>query len=290
MPAQYSGGMSTIDPQVAEAERLERQRTSGVGATVVVILALVHAGLWGLAAWGLVPILGLFQQMALDPYSIDAEPDIRFVLFFVGLIPGAVLGFVLTARAARLIPLGAAVLLPFATAFAGIAIALLVSLSDWAPVAEVGFSPGFLDSDAPTEWGPLQWVAYRMPVILPLAFGVLALLVALLVVSRLVAGSGRRRVAAALLRSGTRVYGQISESTFTGTVVMGAPVIRFTTAYQDALGTPRWVTKKGTFAPTEVPAAGQRVTVWYDPSAPSDEKRIMVALGEHTGSPPPPGR
>jgi hypothetical protein len=271
---------------MVEAQRLERERTSGVGALVVVVLAVVHAALWGLAAWGLAPILDLFRQMSLDPYATGDVPDLQFVFFFVGLIPGAALGFALTSRATRLIPMGAAVLLPLATACVGIAVGLVIATPVWTVPERVGFSPGFFDDDPDTAWGPAQWIAYRVPLILPILFGVLALLLAVVILRLLAIHARKRRDMAFVLSSGVRVLGEVSDSTFTGTRIMGNPVIRLTVAYADAQGTARWVTKTRAFAPTAVPAIGQRFTVWYDPADPSNEERIVLAVGELTGPPP----
>ncbi|GAA2221671.1 hypothetical protein N1031_02690 [Herbiconiux moechotypicola] len=273
--------MSTIDPRILRAQKEERSRRSGTAAVIAVLVGAVHAGLWGLAGYGFGGLYDTLRLMSMNQVGDGWDSPYQDVpaLFLVGVIAGSILGFVFTGALGRL-RLGAAALLgPFVTAFAGIAAGLWLFTPSWTPPQAVGEKLGFLDGDASEPWGFDAWANYTLPTWLPAVFAALA--VVLLFVCVLTASARRRkeRRMAELVETGRRVPGTVSEVRVTGVEINGLPYLEFTVAFRDHLGAERWVTKKNTFAPGDVPRAGDPAVVWFAPESVGDQKSIVVGLG-----------
>jgi hypothetical protein len=276
--------VSTIDPQVARAEKAQRERTSPGSYARAIVLSLVHAALWGAAGYGGGMLLDTFRLMAVNQVGAWGGLGDGFPwLFLIGVFGGAICGFALTGR--MTVFLGPrAIGFPFFTAFIGLAIGLLLFLPRWTSPERIGFQKGFLEGDAATAWGPGSWVMYALPWWLPAVFG----LIAMLALIGLVRGSARGRQKSDRIRSmietGIRVLGTVSEVTSTGLIIMGNPQAQLTVRFTDASGTSRWVTKKHVFPPASIPRTGDAFTVWYDPLDPGNEKSIVLAPGDSKGT------
>jgi hypothetical protein len=274
--------MSTVDPRILRAEKEERSRRSGGRIGIVVILGIVHLGLWALAGYGFGMTFDTMRLMAVN--QVGDGWDSRFdgvvpIPFIVGVTLGAILGFALTGASGRLLGLAGATLLPLSTGAAGIAIGLALFYPEWTPPESYGQLLGFMPGDAPEPWDTAAWVQYWMPVWLPIVFGVVA---AILLIAVVLAASGARRKAKRMterVTTGRRVAGVVTEVLPTGMEINGMPRLQFTVTFRDLAGVDRWVTKKGNFSPAALPRAGDAAVVWFDPLNPGSEKDIVVGLG-----------
>ncbi|MFJ6214242.1 DUF3592 domain-containing protein [Streptomyces sp. NPDC092296] len=114
---------------------------------------------------------------------------------------------------------------------------------------------------------------------MPAALALLALAVLLATVR---AARARRRHAlraAAVMRTGTRTSGVVTEVIDTQVEVTGRPRLQPVVKFTDHPGVDRWVTKTGTFDPHALPRTGDPAIVWFDPAAPGDERSLPVVLG-----------
>ena len=274
--------MSTVDPRILRAEKQERSRRSGRRVGVVIILGIVHAGLWALAGYGFGQIFDTMRLMAIN--QVGDGWDSRFdgtmpILFIAGVVLGALLGFAVTGAAGRLLGMAGATLLPVFTGAAGIAIGLALFYPEWTPPESYGQLLGFTDGDASTPWDTSAWIQYWMPVWLPVVFGIAAVI---LLVAVVLTASGARRKAkrvAERVTTGRKVAGVVTEVLPTGMEINGLPRLQFTVTFRDLAGIDRWVTKKGNFSPAALPRAGDAAVVWFDPLNPGSEKDIAVGLG-----------
>ncbi|MDO9395993.1 MAG: hypothetical protein Q7T71_05575 [Herbiconiux sp.] len=273
--------MSTIDPRVARAQKAERGRRSGRSAAAAVVVGLLHLGLWTVAGYGFGELYDVPRLMSIN--QVGEGWDSRFdgipVLFIVGIFAGSVLGFVFMGLAGRLLGLAGSVLAPLVTGSFGIALGLLLFQPQWTAPQSYGELSGFLPGDPATPWDTGAWIAYHLPVWLPLLFAALG---ALLLAVLLLAVSAARRKAkrmAEVIDTGRRVKGAVSEVRPTGTEINGMPYLEFTVAFRDHLGTERWVTKKFAFPPGQLPRAGDPALVWFVPAEVDDQKSIVVGLG-----------
>lgn len=277
--------MSTVDPRIVRQQKAEAARASGAAYVSAIVFAVVHFGLWALAGYGGGIILDTFRLMAINVvghWDGALGYDLLW-MFFVGVFGGAFLGFVLTGRMSRVLPVGA-ILFPFVTAFLGVAAGLLLFVPRWTAPDAVGHVEAFLGDDA-APWDAGGWIMYWMPWWLPILFAVLGLLVLWLVIR---SGALARRKAAtisSMIQAGVREVGAVSEVIATGTEIMGNPLLQLTVRYTDATGTPRWVTKRHVFPVAQQPRVGDVFTVWYDPNRPGDEKSIVLAAGDSDGRP-----
>ncbi|MGD8169318.1 DUF3592 domain-containing protein [Herbiconiux sp. P16] len=282
--------MSTVDPRIARAEKEDRSRRSGRSAGIVTILGIVHVGLWALAAYGFGMTFDTMRLMAVN--QVGDGWDSRFdgvlpIPFIVGVTVGAILGFVLTGAAGRLLGLAAATLLPLFTGALGITIGLAIFYDEWTPPESYGQRLGFNPGDAPEPWDAAAWGQYWIPVWLPVVFGVIA---AVLLIAVVLTASGARRRAkrmAERVTSGRKVAGVVTEVLPTGVEINGLPRLQFTVTFRDQAGVDRWVTKKGTFSPAALPRAGDAAVVWFDPLNPGLEKDIVVGLGPEAAAAAP---
>lgn len=277
--------MSTVDPRIARAQRAERRR-GPAGVLFAVLVALLHLALWALAGYGGGQMLDSMRLMAVNRVGEgwDSPYDGMPVLFLVGVVGGSILGFFLTSVLSRFLSIGAATIAPLLTGAAGIAAGLAIFSSLWTPPEKVGYHRGLAEGDPPEPWDTGVWIAYALPIWLPLLFAVVAFVLAITFAVTLARAQRKSRVAAELVETGRKVRGTVTEVRDTGVEVSGLPFLEFTVRFQDAEGTDRWVTKKGTFPPAEQPRAGDPVAVWFDPLAPGDQKRILVGLGPDAAS------
>lgn len=280
--------MSTIDPRIARAQREERSRRNGAASAVAVIAGLIHLGLWALVGFGFGFLYDSMRLMSINQVGegwSSPYDDVPW-LFIVGIVGGSIVGFLFTARLARL-ALGAAALIgPFVTAFFGVALGLALFHPLWTPPQSFGQKLGFLDGEPAEPWGFDAWLNYSLPDWLPIVFAALGAV--LLVVALLTASARRRKEKrmAALIETGRRVRGSVSEVRPTGLEINGSPHLEFTVAFRDHLGTERWVTKKGTFPQGSEPRAGDPALVWFDPERVDDQKNIVVGVGPEAAAEP----
>lgn len=274
--------MSTVDPRIEREEQLRRQASSPVRIGLDIALVVLHFAVWAAAGVGFVFIGDTLRLMSInqvgDGWDSRYESTGLDAVMVIAIIVGAPLGFVVTARIARL-GLFVATFLPMATGLLGAAVGMLLAAGLWTPPQVIGSKVGFLSDDASGPWGAEEWISYYQPYWIPALLGLFALVLAIVVIVFALREKEKRARMAELLATGRKVAGVVSEVVATGVKVQGSPRMRFTTKFTDHLGTERWVTKTGQFPPGAVPRAGDAAVVWFDPAAPGEQSRIMVGVG-----------
>jgi hypothetical protein len=277
--------MSTSDPRVERIERQARAAHSPGALITLLITGAAHTAIWIAAGYGIGILLDTFRLMSVNQVGnwTSALDGTSSQLLGIGAIAvGSVLGVFFTGRLGRF-GLGWAMIVPFCTAFLGIALGLVLFIPNWTAADLVGEKVPFIDGGEPEPWQSDAWVAYYLPFWLPAVVGVVFVLSVLGAVA--VSRSTRRRSDRMrdIEARGTRVPGLVSEAIATGTEIQGMPRIRFTTRFRDTAGTERWVTKTATFPRASTPRAGDPAVVWFDPAEPHNETKIMVGLGPDAG-------
>lgn len=276
--------MSTVDPRIARAQRAERLRGPR-GVVLAIVVGIAHFALWGLAGFGAGQLLDTFRLMTINQVGEGWNSPYRGMpfVFLIGVLGGSVLGFVFTSTLSRHTSLTAAVIAPFLTAAAGLATGLALFSSLWTPPELVGYRRGLLGAEH-EPWDAWAWIHYTLPMWLPMLFAVIAFVLAVSFAVALARSQRKAKVAAELVETGRKTRGSVTEVRSTGVEVHGLPFVHFTVSFQDAAGTTRWVTKKGSFPPEDLPREGDAAAVWFDPLRPDDEHRIMVGLGPDAAS------
>lgn len=237
--------MSTVDPVAERKAREEALRGSTRGALRVLVTALM------IVAGGAAISISTsgFYQLGDNPTNAAPPPQVFAFVAAVPLLIGGVAGH-LTASRDYTGRLGQAPVI--GTLPLGVIGATLGAWWGWATLPQ----------------RDLSWIAAA-------ALSVLSLgLIVLSVVSR-ARTRERARVLRELHATGAHTTGEITEipvpdpqaSTF---------IAPYVVKFVDQVGTPRWVTRTGYWAIAEVPVVGSPVSVLFDPSDPSDTKRIWV--------------
>jgi hypothetical protein len=81
---------------------------------------------------------------------------------------------------------------------------------------------------------------------------------------------------ARLRRSGRRVAAEVTEVHDTGITSNNAPRIRLTVRFTDSHGTARFVRRHVSVVRFAGPSVGDRISLWYDPNDPGNQKKIVV--------------
>jgi hypothetical protein len=274
--------MSTVDPRITRAEKAEQALRSGRSLAAAVVLGFAHLALWALAGYGFGQTYDSARLSSIN--QVGPAWQSRFDgelpwLFIVGITLGAILGFLFTGTLRRFTGGAAALLGPLVTGSFGIALGIALFYPDWTAPQRVGQLLGFLDADPPVEWGVGAWISYWLPVWLPALFAAIGSI--LLVVTLLVGRAAQRKTKRmlAVVETGTRVEGRVSEVRATGVEISGLPYLQFSVAFRDHAGVDRWVTKKSTFPTASIPREGDPALVWFDPQHVADQSRIVVGLG-----------
>ncbi|MDN4639618.1 hypothetical protein QCD70_05110 [Agreia sp. PsM10] len=170
--------MSTSDPRVDRAERQARAAARPGNTLLLVLLGAVHAAVWVAAGFGVGILLDTVRLMTVNQVGgwssgFDGATSQLLGVGAIGL--GSVLGVFLTGRLGRL-GLGAAMIIPFCTAFLGIALGLVLFIPSWTEPDAVGEKVAFIDGGDREPWQSDAWIAYYLPFWLPAVFGVLLLL------------------------------------------------------------------------------------------------------------------
>ncbi len=250
---------------------------------VIVILAVVHTALWGLAGWGIASVIDVFRLMSVNEVgSWAGRHEDDYWMLFVGAFVGVVVGFALMGRASILLARGAAVVLPLATAFVGLTGAFAAYFPEWTPAQELGRTLPFTEGDSGSSWGWGGWIAFAAPYWVPVVLGILAVLATFAVIRAARAGGRRIRRILRVMDQGMRVTGAVSDVGAGSTSANRAALVTFTVAYIDLDGLARCVTKHRVLPPSATPKVGDTFTVWYDRDDPADQALIVLAPGDVT--------
>ena len=260
--------MSTINPALAVQAR-EAAKAARVGSGRA--LALLLATDFGLAAGGFLAVAGLSSLFAVA--RLEESNAFPLVALLPLLLPVGILssvGFLIAQAFAR-------------RAYTG-SDEIFAAVVDGSPVWLAGAATGAWTSlvllqltAPPVQAGlPAEWIATTLPLVLPIG------LTAALATSLWRRSARRRRrerkvtMLTDVFRSGTRTPGVVTE-TVRRAPEGGRQIARWTVSFTDAIGQTRWVTPLGLFHEDSLPAAGDVVTVLYDPANPSETSRIFIA-------------
>lgn len=263
--------MSTVDPAVERARRQERKK-GGIGSLVSLLLAAVGCLVVGyLFGRGFAGISGTFRWMAsqgINEMSSSEGPP-----YFWGVVVGSFGSFIMPAwyaRASRTftgglgLPVGGLALTAAAATYG-----VWLQGTQWdGPTSGVMYGSG-----KPSA----SWFWDRADQGLPITFAVVTVLILAGGIWSFVRRNAKTERAQHVLDTGLRARAVVTEASWTGVEINGKKLIRFTVMFTDHAGVQRWVTKRATFGPVQMPSAGMPATVFYDP-AHMDEKKIAVAL------------
>jgi hypothetical protein len=185
--------MSTSDPRVERIERQARAAHSPGALITLLITGAAHTAIWIAAGYGIGILLDTFRLMSVNQVGnwTSALDGTSSQLLGIGAIAvGSVLGVFFTGRLGRF-GLGSAMIVPFCTAFLGIALGLVLFIPNWTAADLVGEKVPFIDAGEPEPWQSDAWVAYYLPFWLPAVVGVVFVLSVLGAVA--VSRSTRRR-------------------------------------------------------------------------------------------------
>lgn len=275
------------------AHRAARNVRSGPGSekrrrariSLVALIPVVTA-LWTVAGYASVSFLDPFRLMAVNDVGawgdgVGGMPG-GVVLFFGAIFPASFLGFALTWQStSAFATFKAGWTLGNAVGFGGAALGLLITwLADrWTPPRAVGRFVSEWGGDS--DWGPLAWIAYHAPWLLPAVLGGVALISLL----RFVLAHGRGRWAATkaaeIKEHGVTMPGTITRVAFTNTWIAGNPQFEITVTYVGKYG-PRQATERVVAPPMDAPVLGGQVDVWYDPLG--EDGTVIIELTEHSSS------
>lgn len=233
--------MSTVDPTLARKAREARVPPIGV---VVLLLALhVVGGVANGYGW---------STFATFTDEVNIEPD---TLGMVGITVG----------------------MPLAIIVSIIWTAVVFKRSD------VGLGYGFSAFCFGAGLGIL-YAASRFSQVAELlrVVGVAALVVSLaFLVIGMRAASARRRareVAAEMMRTGTRTTATVSDKGYDHFREAPRILTIVTFTFTDMQGAQRWVQRPMVVTSSDPVVEGRETDLWYDPTAPGDDKRIVVKL------------
>ena len=300
--------MSTIDPAVERRRKAleDSQQEPGGGAWTGLLLVGAAWALFGLGLADTIRYPMGLLYLTPDLYPPNVMPGLFWALF-VGATVGLVLDLAFGAAMTSRFGLGAGFSLPPAVSLIGCAIgfwlgatlfwvaapepgvfAAAASESGSSPSGDfwVGSSEGFTDATPPGErtgpWDAGAWIAwtarYWFPALLVLAGAVLAWIGR----NQARAESRRRARAKAVIETGIKTRGVITELHDTGVEIMNQPRLRVVVKFTDHQGVDRWVTKTDNFDAVQLPRVGDPAVVWFDPVDPGDERSIPVGFGPAT--------
>jgi hypothetical protein len=296
--------LSTVDPAVERRRKAEQERagtSEGSGAWTGLLLV---AASWALFGFGLGDVLqypmGL-TYLTPEMYPDNTVPGWLWALF-VGAIAGLVLDIGYGAATTSRFGLAAGFSLPPAVSLIGCALGLWFgSALFWIKVPVPGafvtapdgrLGPAVVGGDfwigsegavaAPGErfgpWDAAAWIGwtaqYWVPALLLLAGVGLAL-----VGARQARAETRRKVRIqAVMETGVKTRGVITELHDTGVEILNQPRLRVVVKFTDHQGVDRWVTKTDNFDAVQLPRVGDPAIVWFDPANPGDEASIPVGF------------
>ncbi|MFF0445070.1 DUF3592 domain-containing protein [Streptomyces sp. NPDC004609] len=273
--------MSTVDP-AAERRRGEQGASgSGRAGFGAIVGPGLYAAAWWLFGFGLADAMAYpvgTAYLTADTQPANDTPGFLWALF-TGVVVGPLMGVGLRAGTVGRLGLRVQSAISSAVATSSAALGLFLGArSLW--VAAPG--PGtFVDATGQrgAPWGAGAWGAWTSQYWVP---ALLALFVVLRIAFAVRAdrAEGRRAARArAVVETGVRAPGVVTEAAGTGVEIGNMPRIRFVVRFTDHEGTDRWVTRTGLFDRTRVPRAGDDAVVWFDPADPGDENSIPVVLG-----------
>ncbi|MCL2422997.1 MAG: DUF3592 domain-containing protein [Micrococcales bacterium] len=263
--------MSTIDPAVARAQKEERQK-GGIGSLAVMTVAaagcLVAGYLFGRAFAGIFATFRWMEAQGINEME-TSEGLPYFWGLFVGIFGGLVAGSAYSVSSKRFtggvaLPVGSVALI-----FAGATAGVWIQGVQWdGPTSGVMYGSGKGSPSVVMDYADI-WV--------PAAFALITVLIVVAGFVMFVRRGVKARRVRALLDSGVRASGVVTEAHDTGVEINGLKLIKFTVKFTDNRGVQRWVTKKTTFDLAGIPTPGRAATVFYDP-AQMDESKIAVTL------------
>jgi hypothetical protein len=276
--------VSTIDPVEAQRVRAERLKGSRRAAFEVGVglLGLVAAGVLG--GYAMASFLDPFRVMVLN--SVYSGWESRMPPWFATAFPAIVastLAVWLHSWASRryLGRRGAAAGEPLVLWLIGFAAGSWFGGLSFTDPDAVGVSPDPV-FDTSTRWGVGAWIVYHAwwwgPTLA-------TLLLPAVIVGR-IAGRARRRrreaLIAGLLVAGRRTPGEVTAAPSPPSEAADRYFGSWTVKFTDLYGQNRWVTRSSAFSVATPPRVGDTVTVLYDPNAPGDTTRILLARDNDT--------
>lgn len=236
--------------------------------------------LWAVVAFALVPIVATLRLMVLNGQEgwADAADGLSSaaVAGIVMALPAALLSTAVAWKATRAFStLRAGAALSNAVGLGGAVLGTLVAwmTGRWTAPRQIGVRAS--EWSAEQEWGPVAWVVYAVPWLLPLILGAIA---SSLLWSFLRAHSAERRgqtKAAEIRVHGARLSGTIVDVIPTDTRVDGERQFEVTVVYVSASG-PAHATELLLAPADAAPARGGQVDVWYDPLG--EEGVVLIDL------------
>jgi hypothetical protein len=194
-------------------------------------------------------------------------PDLLW-LFFVTVFAGAIVNMGLIGGLARHVGAGAASGIELGTSAVAVAAGFAVGApARWVAPADPGFDG---DTAARVAWTSQVWV--------PIVLAAAGLLFAWSAVATVRRRRRRQSRARAVVATGQRVAGVVTDVHETGVEVMDRPRLSVTVTFADHQGVDRWVTRRTTFDRARQPRLGDAAVVWFDPANPGDERSIPVAF------------
>ncbi|ROS36237.1 hypothetical protein EDF31_11025 [Curtobacterium sp. PhB142] len=272
--------MSTTDPAAALRAKAAAQQGSARALVLTIVWAALLLAVGVVAGYALGSVLGTIRDMTVNSVFSDT-PDPEYPWWAM---PVAVTGSIVTlgmyskwnhrfaGRASEFVGVG-----PVSIWLVGAAAGLWwTTATQWAPVDRVGTTvdPAFGRDEV---WGIGGWIWYAAAWWIPALVTALAL-VALIggTVARRGQG-GRRGRLEQLLRAGRRVDGIVTAVSGSTAHDASFTLLRWTFTFTDLQGQQRWVDRTEGFGDGTGPVLGATVVVVFDPTRPSDRKRIFAA-------------
>ncbi|MFZ6991321.1 hypothetical protein ACO0E1_05475 [Curtobacterium sp. RRHDQ66] len=272
--------MSTTDPAAARRAEAAAQQGSTRALAMTIVWAVLLLGVGVVVGFALGSVLEAFRDMTVNSvFSDTPDPEHPWWAMPVAVL-GSIVAFGMystwnhrwSGRASEFVGVG-----PVSIWLVGAAAGLWWTTStQWAPVDQVGTAvdPVF-GRDEP--WGVGGWIWYTAAWWIP---G----LVSALAVAALIGGAvarrgqgGRRARLEQLLRDGRRVDGVVTAVSGSTAHDASFTLIRWTFTFTDLQGQQRWVDRTEGFRDGTGPVLGSAVVVVFDPTRPSDRKRIFAA-------------
>lgn len=272
--------MSTTDPAAARRAKAAAQQGSTRALALTIVWAVLLLGVGVVVGYALGAVLGEVRDMNVNSLFSDT-PDPEHPWWAM---PVAVIGSIVTfgmysmwnhrwsGRASEFVGVG-----PVSIWLVGAAAGLWWTTStQWAPVDQVGTAvdPVFGQDEV---WGVGGRIWYTAAWWIPA-------LVTMLAVTALIGGAvtrrgqgGRRGRLEELLRTGRRVDGVVTAVSGSTAHDASFTLLRWTFTFTDLQGRQRWVDRTEGFRDGTGPVLGATVVVVFDPTRPSDRKRIFAA-------------
>lgn len=263
--------MSTVDP--ASFRRTGPAAGPSIVGTAVGLL--LCGGLWFVFGYALAnlaryPIGTLY--LTPDQQPANSTPSLLWA-FFLAVFAGFIVNTGLISSLGRTVGIGASTRISLGVCLLAIGAGIqLGAPASWVRPELIGeFAGG-------GSWGPTAWLGWTSQYWAPVGLALWSFFLLI----RAALGIRRRRQRDARVRAviatGTKVDAIVTETTDTGVEVLNRPRIIFTVKFSDHLGVERWVTTAGSFDRTQIPRAGDRAVVWFDPANPGDQSSIPVSL------------